>query len=98
MTLSNPNLPSAERLELSLTASSQPPISDAEMRQAVRTLLIGLGEDPDREGLLTTFYPSQAVLMLPISLTAKSLAYLKLPTFAKCMVAAYRYKNASQFK
>jgi GTP cyclohydrolase IA len=58
MTLSNPNLPSAERLELSLTASSQPPISDAEMRQAVRTLLIGLGEDPDREGLLTTFYPS----------------------------------------
>jgi GTP cyclohydrolase IA len=24
------------------------------MRQAVRTLLIGLGEDPDREGLLDT--------------------------------------------
>lgn len=30
------------------------PVSDAEMMQAVRTLLIGLGEDPDREGLLDT--------------------------------------------
>jgi GTP cyclohydrolase IA len=37
-----------------ISASSQPPVSDAEMRQAVRTLLIGLGEDPDREGLLDT--------------------------------------------
>ena len=27
------------------------PVSDEEMRQAVRTLLLGLGEDPDREGL-----------------------------------------------
>lgn len=32
----------------------KPPISDKEMMQAVRTLLIGLGEDPDREGLLDT--------------------------------------------
>ena len=29
-------------------------VSDEDMRQAVRTLLIGLGEDPDREGLLDT--------------------------------------------
>lgn len=32
----------------------QPSVSDAEMQQAVRTLLIGLGEDPDREGLVDT--------------------------------------------
>ena len=32
----------------------QPPVSDQEMQQAVRTLLLGLGEDPDREGLRDT--------------------------------------------
>jgi len=32
----------------------QPPVSQAEMEQAVRTLLLGLGEDPDREGLQDT--------------------------------------------
>ncbi|MEO1397008.1 MAG: GTP cyclohydrolase I FolE [Cyanobacteria bacterium J06634_5] len=32
----------------------QPGVSDVEMQQAVRTLLIGLGEDPDREGLVDT--------------------------------------------
>jgi len=32
----------------------KPSVSDEEMRQAVRTLLIGLGEDPDREGLVDT--------------------------------------------
>lgn len=32
----------------------RPKVSDAEMRQAVRTLLLGLGEDPDREGLVDT--------------------------------------------
>ena len=37
-----------------LTTISQPPVSEEEMRQAVRTLLLGLGEDPDREGLLDT--------------------------------------------
>lgn len=37
-----------------LTTTSQPPVSEEEMRQAVRTLLLGLGEDPDREGLLDT--------------------------------------------
>lgn len=30
------------------------PVSEEEMRQAVRTLLLGLGEDPDREGLKDT--------------------------------------------
>ncbi|HEY9824739.1 MAG TPA: GTP cyclohydrolase I FolE [Stenomitos sp.] len=44
----------AESLELSLKTPAQPPVSEAEMIQAVRTLLIGLGEDPDREGLLDT--------------------------------------------
>ncbi|MEM6597880.1 MAG: GTP cyclohydrolase I FolE [Cyanobacteria bacterium P01_D01_bin.36] len=35
-------------------APCKPSVSDEEMRQAVRTLLIGLGEDPDREGLIDT--------------------------------------------
>ncbi len=39
---------------LSFTTQSQPPVSEEEMRQAVRTLLLGLGEDPDREGLKDT--------------------------------------------
>ncbi|MFM6708187.1 MAG: GTP cyclohydrolase I FolE, partial [Microcystis panniformis] len=30
------------------------PVSEAEMMQAVRTLLLGLGEEPDREGLRDT--------------------------------------------
>ena len=37
-----------------LTTTQQPPVSEEEMRQAVRTLLLGLGEDPDREGLRDT--------------------------------------------
>ncbi|MGK7920236.1 MAG: GTP cyclohydrolase I FolE [Trichodesmium sp.] len=37
-----------------LKTQSQPPVTEAEMIQAVRTLLIGLGENPDREGLLDT--------------------------------------------
>lgn len=32
----------------------EPPVSDQEMEQAVRTLLLGLGEDPGREGLADT--------------------------------------------
>ena len=31
-----------------------PKVTEADMQQAVRTLLIGLGENPDREGLLDT--------------------------------------------
>jgi GTP cyclohydrolase IA len=37
-----------------LTTTQQSPVSEEEMRQAVRTLLLGLGEDPDREGLRDT--------------------------------------------
>lgn len=35
-------------------AQPKPPVSEAEMQQAVRTLLLGMGEDPDREGLRDT--------------------------------------------
>jgi len=38
----------------SLSTSDKPLVSDEDMRQAVRTLLLGLGEDPDREGLRDT--------------------------------------------
>jgi GTP cyclohydrolase I len=34
-----------------LTTTQQPHVFEAEMRQAVRTLLLGLGEDPDRQGI-----------------------------------------------
>ena len=44
---SSPVLPSLE-------TEAQTVVSEEEMRQAVRTLLLGLGEDPDREGLLDT--------------------------------------------
>ncbi len=37
-----------------LTTTQQPLVSEEEMRQAVRTLLLGLGEDPEREGLRDT--------------------------------------------
>lgn len=37
-----------------LMMKSHPPVSEEEMIQAVRTLLIGLGENPDREGLIDT--------------------------------------------
>jgi GTP cyclohydrolase IA len=38
----------------SILTEARAHVSDEEMMQAVRTLLIGLGEDPDREGLLDT--------------------------------------------
>ncbi|RUT00601.1 hypothetical protein DSM106972_073720 [Dulcicalothrix desertica PCC 7102] len=48
MTLSfHPEFNSAELLALS---KQKPKVTEAEMLQAVRTLLLGLGEDPDREG------------------------------------------------
>lgn len=37
-----------------LVMESQPPVTEAQMIQAVRTLLLGLGENPDREGLKDT--------------------------------------------
>lgn len=55
MTLSIPaNLTVSNSVPSSLSTESQPPVSEAEMIQAVRTLLIGLGENPDREGLIDT--------------------------------------------
>lgn len=38
----------------SLITEAKSPVSEAEMQQAVRTLLLGMGEDPDREGLRDT--------------------------------------------
>ncbi|UKO97190.1 GTP cyclohydrolase I FolE [Nostoc sp. UHCC 0870] len=55
MTLSiRPDLTSADQVLLSLAPKEQQNVTEAEMMQAVRTLLIGLGEDPDREGLKDT--------------------------------------------
>lgn len=52
MTLSNQKSPSSSLP--SLETETQSVVSEEEMCQAVRTLLLGLGEDPDREGLLDT--------------------------------------------
>ncbi|MBD2360403.1 GTP cyclohydrolase I FolE [Anabaena minutissima FACHB-250] len=55
MTLSiRPDLTSADQVMLSLAPKEKQTVTEAEMMQAVRTLLIGLGEDPDREGLKDT--------------------------------------------
>ncbi|MBW4684039.1 MAG: GTP cyclohydrolase I FolE [Komarekiella atlantica HA4396-MV6] len=55
MTLSiRPDLTSADQILSSLATPQQQTVTEAEMMQAVRTLLIGLGEDPDREGLKDT--------------------------------------------
>jgi len=55
MTLSfRPELNSAEQIVSSLSTENRPNVTDEEMMQAVRTLLLGLGEDPDREGLKDT--------------------------------------------
>jgi len=57
MTLSiRPELPSSKRTLSSLSKQQNQPsdVTEAEMMEAVRTLLIGLGEDPNREGLKDT--------------------------------------------
>ncbi|MEO1431057.1 MAG: GTP cyclohydrolase I FolE [Cyanobacteria bacterium J06633_8] len=57
MTLSiRPELPSPNRTLSSLSKQENHPpnVTEAEMMEAVRTLLIGLGEDPNREGLKDT--------------------------------------------
>ena len=55
MTLSfRPELNSAEEVVSSLSTQNRPTVTDEEMMQAVRTLLLGLGEDPEREGLKDT--------------------------------------------
>jgi GTP cyclohydrolase I len=45
---------STNRAIVAIPPQLQPRVSQAEMEQAVRTLLLGLGEDPDREGLRDT--------------------------------------------
>ena len=63
MTLSTSReLARAEELEKTLAATTESRVTEEEMRQAVRTLLIGLGEDPDREGLIGT--PNRVVKAL----------------------------------
>ncbi|MEM7557312.1 MAG: GTP cyclohydrolase I FolE, partial [Cyanobacteria bacterium P01_A01_bin.84] len=47
-------LNSVEQVVSSLSTQNKPTVTDEEMMQAVRTLLLGLGEDPDREGLKDT--------------------------------------------
>jgi GTP cyclohydrolase I len=37
-----------------ISTEAKSPVSETEMQQAVRTLLLGMGEDPDREGLRDT--------------------------------------------
>ncbi|MFN6464914.1 MAG: GTP cyclohydrolase I FolE [Nostoc sp. DedVER02] len=55
MTLSiRPDLTSADQVLSSLATEQKENVTEAQMMQAVRTLLIGLGEDPDREGLKDT--------------------------------------------
>ncbi|AUT00145.1 GTP cyclohydrolase I FolE [Nostoc sp. CENA543] len=55
MTLSiHPDTNSAAEVVSSIATKNVPTVTEAEMVQAVRTLLIGLGENPDREGLLDT--------------------------------------------
>lgn len=55
MTLSyRPESNSAEKVIASIKTQQKQKVTEAEMMQAVRTLLIGLGEDPDREGLKDT--------------------------------------------
>ncbi|OCQ92007.1 GTP cyclohydrolase I FolE [Oscillatoriales cyanobacterium USR001] len=45
---------SADQAIAAIPTQPQPRVSQSEMEQAVRTLLLGLGEDPDREGLRDT--------------------------------------------
>ena len=52
--VSEANEISAVQAIASVKTTAHPPVTEEEMRQAVRTLLIGIGEDPDREGLKDT--------------------------------------------
>jgi GTP cyclohydrolase IA len=55
MTLSyRPESNPAEKMIASINTQQEQKVTEVEMMQAVRTLLIGLGEDPDREGLRDT--------------------------------------------
>lgn len=45
---------SADQAIAAIPTQQRPRVSDAEMQEAVRTLLLGMGEDPNREGLRDT--------------------------------------------
>lgn len=49
-----PNTQDTERKVNTNEQDSQKKVSDAEVRNALRTLLMAIGEDPDREGLVNT--------------------------------------------
>ncbi len=49
-----PELATADAAIAALPMTPSPRVSEAEMEQAVRVLLMGLGENPDREGLRDT--------------------------------------------
>lgn len=49
-----PNTQDTERKINTIEQDSQKKVSDAEVRNALRTLLMAIGEDPDREGLVNT--------------------------------------------
>ena len=49
-----PNTQDTERKVNTIKQDSQKKVSDAEVRNALRTLLMAIGEDPDREGLVNT--------------------------------------------
>jgi GTP cyclohydrolase IA len=49
----NFSIPSEFQLQAN-SLKTLPSVTEEDMRQAVQTLLIGIGEDPDREGLLDT--------------------------------------------
>ncbi len=57
MTLAKSEANQADKIDNklpTLDTTRKSPVSEEEMRQAVRTLLLGMGEDPDREGLIDT--------------------------------------------
>ncbi|MCA2724138.1 MAG: GTP cyclohydrolase I FolE [Microcystis sp. M048S1] len=64
------------------------PVSEAEMMQAVRTLLLGLGEDPDREGLRDT--PKRVVKAL------KFLTYGYQQSLDELLNGAVFHENANE--
>jgi GTP cyclohydrolase I len=61
----------------------QSPVSEAEMLQAVRTLLLGLGEDPDREGLRAEMLNLYIKLYILADENRRSLREIKFPSCEK---------------
>ena len=79
--VSEANKVSAVQAIASVKTSSHPSVTEEEMRQAVRTLLIGLGEDPDREGLKDTPKRMVKALRFLTKGYTDSLEYVQLDAF-----------------